>query len=61
MHREVIMLYAYQLRAHSNARYQESLLSLSQKELACMLAACGDETEKRVSVRRIFRMIHDLR
>ena len=26
-----------------------------------MLAACGDETEKRVSVRRIFRMIHDLR
>ena len=35
------MLYAYQLRAHSNARYQESLLSLAQKELACMLAACG--------------------
>jgi len=35
------MLYAYQLRAHNNARYQESLLSLSQKELACMLASCG--------------------
>ena len=32
------MLYAFQLRAHSNARYQVSLLSLSQKELACMLA-----------------------
>lgn len=26
-----------------------------------MLAACGDETEKRVSVRRIFRMIRELR
>ena len=35
------MLYAFQLRAHSNARYQQSLLSLSQKELACMLSACG--------------------
>jgi len=35
------MLYAYQLRGHSNARYQESLVSLSQKELACMLEACG--------------------
>ena len=35
------MLYAYQLRAQSNARYQESLLSLSQKELRCMLSSCG--------------------
>lgn len=35
------MLYAYQLRAHPNARYQQSMLSLSQKELACMLDACG--------------------
>lgn len=35
------MLYAYQLRAQSNARYQDSLLSLSQKELRCMLASCG--------------------
>ena len=35
------MLFAYQLRAHSNARYQQSLLLLSQKELACMLEACG--------------------
>ena len=34
------MLYAFQLRAHPNARYQDSFLSLSQKELACMLAAC---------------------
>ena len=39
------MLYAYQLRAHPNVRYQQSLLSLSQKELACMLAACGIEAE----------------
>ena len=39
------MLYAFQLRAHSNARYQVSLLSLSQKELACMLAACGVEAD----------------
>lgn len=35
------MLYAYQLRAHSNARYQDSLLPLSKKELSCMLHACG--------------------
>ena len=35
------MLFAYQLRAHPNARYQQSLLSLSQKELSCMLTACG--------------------
>ena len=39
------MLYAYQLRAHPNARYQESLLSLSQKELRCMLTACGISAE----------------
>ncbi len=39
------MLYAFQLRAHSNARYQVSLLSLCQKELACMLAACGVEAD----------------
>lgn len=35
------MLYAYQMRAQSNARYQDSLLALSQKELRCMLACCG--------------------
>ena len=35
------MLYAYQLRPHPNARYQQSMLSLSQKELLCMLDACG--------------------
>ncbi|MBQ9408552.1 MAG: hypothetical protein IJU28_04070 [Clostridia bacterium] len=35
------MLYAFQLRAHHNARYQGSLLSLAQKEMACMLSACG--------------------
>ncbi len=35
------MQYAYLLRAHSNARYQESLLILAQKELTCMLHACG--------------------
>lgn len=35
------MHYAYQLRAHANARYQDSLLSLSIKELRCMLLACG--------------------
>lgn len=39
------MLYAYQLRAHANARYQESLISLAQKELRCMLKACGAEAE----------------
>ena len=39
------MLYAYQMRAHSNARYQQSLLSLAQKELCCMLSACGIQTE----------------
>lgn len=27
------MRYAYQLRSHANARYQDSLISLSQKEL----------------------------
>lgn len=35
------MLYAYQLRPHSNPRYQQSLLDLSKKELTCMLQACG--------------------
>ena len=35
------MLYAYQLCAQTNARYQESLVSLSQKEMRCMLNACG--------------------
>lgn len=35
------MLFAFQLRTHANARYQQSLLSLSHKELACMLDACG--------------------
>ena len=35
------MLYAYQLRAQTNARYQDSLVSLSQKEMRCMLNACG--------------------
>lgn len=39
------MRYAFQLRAHSNARYQESLLTLSVKELRCMLHACGVEAE----------------
>lgn len=35
------MLYAYQLCAQTNARYQDSLVSLSQKEMRCMLNACG--------------------
>ena len=35
------MLYAYQLCAQTNARYQDSLVSLSQKEMRCMLHACG--------------------
>ena len=39
------MRYAYQLRSHANARYQDSLISLSQKELACMLSACGVDAQ----------------
>lgn len=35
------MLYAYQLRPHSNPRYQHSLSDLAKKELICMLLACG--------------------
>ena len=39
------MLYAYQLRSHTNARYLNVLVSLSQKELRCMLHACGIEAD----------------
>ncbi|MBR1606432.1 MAG: hypothetical protein IJ664_01885 [Clostridia bacterium] len=45
MHSEVVMLYAYQLCAQTNARYQDSLVSLSQKEMRCMLSACGVSAE----------------
>lgn len=38
------MIYAYQLRAHPNARYQESLLTLSTVELQSMLLTCGVQT-----------------
>ena len=39
------MLYAYQLRAHANARYQQSMLTLSHRELRCMLQACDISAE----------------
>lgn len=45
------MRYAYLLRSHANARYQQSLLALSQKELACMLSACGVDAP--ISVRML--------
>lgn len=45
------MQYAYQLCAQTNARYQDSLVSLSQKELRCMLNACGVAAE--IEVRRL--------
>ncbi|MBR5231201.1 MAG: hypothetical protein IKW00_03010 [Clostridia bacterium] len=35
------MHYAYQLKPHQNARYQQSLFELSRKELECMLLSCG--------------------
>ena len=39
------MRYAYQLRSHANIRYQDSLVTLSQKELSCMLWACGVDAQ----------------
>lgn len=45
------MQYAYQLCAQTNARYQDSLVSLSQKEMLCMLNACGVAAE--IEVRRM--------